>query len=330
MIKYGVVGRLSIDYIITSGDLVHEGLLGGPAAYAAGGARLWVDSVGIISRVGTDLPESLLKPLQDHAVELGWIRRLPHIQTRRSFTAYESPERRAEGPAAKHYLRLGRNLPKDLLPRSWGSAADSSTIGTDPLPSDLPAPLSALHAILLTRLGWESASLISRALRLDRVKPIILDPPDELMRPERLNDLSVLLRDVDAFIPNLREARSLFRAERLSTWEILEALGDMGPRVVLLKDSLRGLWLYDAGKDRRWTIPVYPSDIIDLTGADSALSGGLMTGLAGDGDPLEAALRGAVSLSLAVEGTGPCYPLAAMSGLAAARLNSLRQSTRRA
>lgn len=330
MVEYGIVGEISIDYIVTSENQVYEGILGGSAAYAAAGARLWADSVGIVARVGTDLPPPLLATLQDHGIDLHFVHQLPHIKTRRCFTAYETPSRRAEGPPASHYLRLGRNLPKDLLPVSRAATLNPGPKASDPLPSDLPKDLTGLHAIHLAGLNWESASLLSRALREARVEAIVYEPPDELMRPERRDDISVLLRDVNAFLPSLEQARSLFRADRLSTWEMAEAFGEMGPAVVLLKDGLGGLSLYDVVGDERWSIPSYPNAIVDLTGADSTLCGGFLTGLAELGDPLEAALRGAVSSSLAVEGTGPCYPLAAMPGLAGARLKSLQQTSRRA
>lgn len=328
MAEFGIVGEISIDHIITSQDRVYDGILGGPAPYAAAGARLWADSVSIVSRVGTDLPPPLLEPVQDHGIETDAVHRFPYIKTRRTFAAYDAPSRLAEGPPSRHYLRLGLALPKDLL-ATQPLTASSASNGAQPLPSDLPQDLSSFRAVHLAFLEWESASLISRSLRQARVPMIAFEPADQLMRPERLHQLSVLLRDVDAFLPSRAQVQALFRSQRSSVWEMAEALGAMGPTVVLIKDPLRGLWLYEVQTDRRWSIPVYPNSVVDVTGADSTLCGGFLVGLGNQGEPLQAALQAAVASSFAVEGTGPCYPLTAMPGLAQARLQSLLQTTRR-
>jgi ribokinase len=67
----------------------------------------------------------------------------------------------------------------------------------------------------------------------------------------------------------------------------------------------------------------------DVTGAGDAYCGGFMVGLSETGDPVEAALRGAISASITVEGIGATYALGTTPGLAEARLRSLRDSVRR-
>jgi ribokinase len=75
-------------------------------------------------------------------------------------------------------------------------------------------------------------------------------------------------------------------------------------------------------------VPAYPAKVRDVTGAGDAYCGGFLTGLAETEDPVEAALRGAVSASLVVEGVGALYALDSAAGLAQARLDSLRSSIR--
>jgi sugar/nucleoside kinase (ribokinase family) len=72
-------------------------------------------------------------------------------------------------------------------------------------------------------------------------------------------------------------------------------------------------------------VPAVSPRCVDPTGAGDAFCGGFLTGLIETGDPVEAALRGAVSASFAVEGCG-AEPLMApvddrevMSRLAGAR-----------
>lgn len=323
MYEFGIAGGLSIDHIVTSQDRVHDGILGGSAAYGAVGARLWSNSVGIIARVGADLPPAILAPLLRNGIDLGNVRSSPTICTQRAFVAYETPRDVAEGSPASHYLRLGRPLPKAFLRAAWMEP-------TDPLPADLPTEVGGLRAVHLAGLRWKSASLLSRSLRSSRVRFITFEPGDDLMRPERMDDLTILLQDVHAFLPSLQQSKRLFQAHCFSIWQMADALAQMGPAVVLIKDSTQGIWLLDVQRNRRWTIPVYPSTVVDLTGAEHAMAGGFLVGIAESDDPLEAALRAAVSASFSVEGTGPCYPLEAMPGLTHARLRSLRQTARRA
>jgi sugar/nucleoside kinase (ribokinase family) len=67
----------------------------------------------------------------------------------------------------------------------------------------------------------------------------------------------------------------------------------------------------------------------DVTGAGDSYSGGFNVGLAETADPLEAALRGAVSASIIVENIGALNSLDVNPNLAEARLNSLRESIRK-
>ncbi|HLF01711.1 MAG TPA: PfkB family carbohydrate kinase, partial [Anaerolineales bacterium] len=73
----------------------------------------------------------------------------------------------------------------------------------------------------------------------------------------------------------------------------------------------------------------YPVTVRDVTGAGDAFGGGFITGLAETGDPVEAALRGAVSASIVIEGVGALNGLEAHPDLPLARFNRLRESVRK-
>ncbi len=138
--------------------------------------------------------------------------------------------------------------------------------------------------------------------------------------------LRLLLHDVDAFLPSVRQSRDFFRPERPKVEEMAEAFGAMGPTIVVIKRGERGQHLYDRDRGQHWRIPAYPTQVSDVTGAGHAYCGAFLVGLVETGDPIEAALRGGVSSSLAIEGTGPFYALDALPGLPAARLYALRES----
>ena len=86
--------------------------------------------------------------------------------------------------------------------------------------------------------------------------------------------------------------------------------------------------MYDAAARRRWHVPAYPSRVVDVTGAGDAYCGGFLVGLTETGDPLEAALRGSVSASLTVEGTGALHALGGTQAQLQARLAELRSAVK--
>jgi sugar/nucleoside kinase (ribokinase family) len=76
----------------------------------------------------------------------------------------------------------------------------------------------------------------------------------------------------------------------------------------------------------RWQIPAVPARIVDVTGAGNAYCGGLVVGLAQRDSYFEAALRGAVSGSFAIEQFGIPAFNAASPAEASARLNWARRN----
>jgi sugar/nucleoside kinase (ribokinase family) len=65
-----------------------------------------------------------------------------------------------------------------------------------------------------------------------------------------------------------------------------------------------------------------------VTGVGNAYCGGFLVGLAQTHDPVEAAVRGAVSASIVVEGKGALYALDSTPRLAEARALALRDLVR--
>ena len=108
-----------------------------------------------------------------------------------------------------------------------------------------------------------------------------------------------------------------------------EAIAAYGCEFIVIKRGAGGQFLYDASSHTRWEIPPYPARLVNPTGAGDAFCGGFLSGYRRTYDPLEAALYGNISASLTIEGNGPFYALNALPGLAAARLDALRQSVRK-
>jgi sugar/nucleoside kinase (ribokinase family) len=91
----------------------------------------------------------------------------------------------------------------------------------------------------------------------------------------------------------------------------------MGPQIVVLKRGEHGTSVHQVGGEIVF-VPAYPStEVVDPTGAGDALAGGFLGYLASRGDLSpgalqEAAIRGTVAASCAIEDFGP-FRLASVS-----------------
>ena len=139
----------------------------------------------------------------------------------------------------------------------------------------------------------------------------------------------MLLNNVDIFLPNIKAVHTLLQKPTDDYRNVIATFTRMGARHIVIKCGPRGQVLWDADKEALYFTPAYPVTVRDITGAGSAFAGGLLAGLVQTGDMVEAALRGSVSASMVIEGSGPLYSLTAYPGLAQARLSVLRKRIRR-
>jgi len=332
-VDFAFVGGLRQDYCITHEGRVFAGMLGGNAVYAAVGARIWSDSVGLISRIGSNYPADWLDDLHRHGVNLEGVRRLPDPHDTRTFYAYLSPEERVDTRPATHFLRIGSPLPKELIGYQHSTLEQGNRFGLGPLGvrvADLPEWISSCRAVHLSPGDYLSHLSLPPHLHEVGVPQVTLDPSVMYMDPAFRRELPAIVKGLEAFLPSLMEARAYFRQERLSEWEMAEAFSAMGCPIVVIKCGARGQIVLEAAAGKRWSVPAYPARVVDVTGAGDAYCGGFLVGLQRTGDPLEAALMGSVSASLVIEGTGALFALGALPDLPQARLHSMRQSVGRA
>jgi sugar/nucleoside kinase (ribokinase family) len=332
-VEFAFVGGLRQDYCITHDGRVFAGMLGGNALYAAVGAKIWGASVGIISRVGSDYPISWLDQLRSRGFNLDGVRLLPEPQETRTFYAYTSPDERADTSPASHFLRVGRPLPKELLGYQHSTLQQDQRASPGPLAvriNDLPSWATRCRGIHFSPADYLTHLTVPMHLHELGVKKLTLDPSVMYMDPGFRRELPSVLKGLDAFMPSMMEAEAFFRPQTLRVWEMAEAFLAMGCGLVVIKRGANGQAVVDGASRRRWNVPAYRARVTDVTGAGDAYCGGFLVGLDQTGDPLEAALRGGVSSSLVIEGTGALYALDALPGLAQARLHALRQAVGKA
>ena len=332
-VEYAFVGGLRQDYCITHDGRVFAGILGGNAVYAAVGARVWGASVALVSRVGSDYPAAWLERLRDKGFNLDGVHVDPEPQDTRTFYAYLSPDERVDTSPASHFLRVGHTLPKELIGYQHSTLQQDRRASPGPLAvrvDDLPAWIGGCRGVHFSPADYLTHLSIPTHLRHLGIRTLTLDPSLMYMDPGFRRELPDLLNGLDAFLPSLMEAEAFFRPQRLRVWEMAEGFLGMGCGIVVIKCGANGQAVLDGASGQRWDVPAYQVQPNDVTGAGDAYCGGFMAGLVETGDPLEAALRGTVSASLVIEGTGALFALESHPGLPQARLHALRQAVGRA
>jgi ribokinase len=288
--------------------------------------------VGIVGRVGVDYPREWFDDLEKVGIDVAGVTILDEPADTRTFYAYLNQEERVDTNPAKHFLELGRELPKALVDYQTSTEGQGPQNGYNPLtirPNDLPGEMEGVLGAHLAPADYLTHTTVPFRLRQNHVRCITLDPSARYMEPSFDRELAVVLSGLDAFLPSEMEVRGFFQSREMDIWEMAESFGEMGVKYVVIKQGPRGqsLWIQELGE--RWQIPAYPARVQDVTGAGDVYCGGFLVGLTTTGDPVEAALRGSVSASLALEGYGALYALDAAPGLMDARIEAMRPTLRK-
>ncbi|MCC6188945.1 MAG: hypothetical protein IT318_07915 [Anaerolineales bacterium] len=308
---------------------VHLREIGGNALYAAVGARLWAESVGLVARVGSNYPRHWLDIIAAHGIDTGGVTIAPYPLDTRTFYAYLTLEERDDTNPEVHFARLGQPLPPDLVGYATSTEGQETRDALSPLgvrPDDVPRSYLPGAGFHLSPFDFGVHYAFPQWLRQQGARCVTCDPSVRYMQPAHAADVRHILQFVDAFLPSEMETRGFFAEPPADLWQAAEAFGAMGARCVVLKLGARGQYVYETATGRRWHVPAYPAQVIDVTGAGDAYCGGFLVGLSATGDPLLAALQGNVSASLVIEGLGALYALDHGTGQVARRLAELRQA----
>lgn len=269
-----ILGNLTRDDVVLADGTTAMGLCGGNALYAARGAHVWDDGVGITARVGHDWPAEQTAVLRSLGFELDLIE-VPH-PTIHNWALYESNEIR------QFVLWSGSGTHLQQSPR----AAELPTMDGAAACHIAPMPLRVQAELL-------------RAVR-HRVRVITLDPHEEhIVDHER--EVLALLPALSAFMPSAREAELLYGRDDVEAAAL--AFHAEGADAVAIKMGSAGS-LVTAGDGATHHVPAIDVTVADPTGAGDAYCGGFIAALARGAETLEAACHGTVSASLVVETRG--------------------------
>lgn len=324
-------GQLRRQYLLPPEGRPLLDMPGGNLLYAASGARLWADTAALLARVGEDYPHDWLRQFEQKGLDPQGIKIIPESMDLRSFIAYTDANTFQSSNPVSHFARLGMAFPKGLLgyqPPSNEVDSHARSNPDSPKISDIPSDYFLAKAAHLCPLDYLAHSQLAPALRQGGIATVTIDPGPGYMNGNFLNEMRSLLQGITAFLPSEDEIRTLFWGRTTDLWEMAETLGSYGVEMVIIKRAGRGQYVYEHGGHKKWDVPAYPGQLADPTGSGDAFCGGFLAGYASSFDPLQAALQGNVSASLAIEGSGAFYALEALPGLAQARLQSLADIVR--
>jgi sugar/nucleoside kinase (ribokinase family) len=271
-----VLGNLTIDDVVGIDRSVAMSMCGGNAIYAAVGARVWSDRVGMSARVGPDYPKNHIEALRRDGIRLELTTvAVPSIH---NWALYEDADTRRFIP----WLNSGTHYQQSLLPTEVPSAACDARVC-----HVAPMPLSIQQQLVQHLSGGNC--LIS------------LDPHDEYV-VGHARALLDLLSLVTIFLPSRQEACLIFGRDDPDS--AARAFAAAGARVVVIKLGAEGSLVYEAGGADVHHVPAVQADVIDPTGAGDAYCGAFGVVYARTSNALQAGLHASVAASFIVERLG--------------------------
>ena len=291
--RFLTVGNMSIDDLVFADGSTKWAVPGGNAIYSALGMAVWGERPRVLAPRGPEYPVAVL----GDRINLG------------------------DGP------RRGRNL------RNWGLYEEDGTrtftfrsktlnwIEFCPVPADLAGDKFAYCHI--APLPWSRQTEFAEALRARGAKLISVDPDDRYVSTTPREDMLRLFRSIDALLPSRQDVDAMFPGK--TPLDGLKALRGLAPELplIVVKCGADGAIGHRAGAADFFRVPSAADSFVDATGAGDSFCGGALVGLARNGDPVDALIRGSVSASFAVGGLGPAVLVDAPYEVAERRLVSL-------
>jgi len=280
-----IVGELTLDDVIVEERRCDWKQVGGGALYSAIGTLGWGASPVISATVGADYPAHLVDTLEDAGISLNGITRI-------------------EGNSLGLWLLYEKSGRRHQVEKSSGSTFDALDRARKPWSETYPRP-DGLHVAPQTAEGQIQALRQAEGLNV----PIT---QDVLIEPFILIDLyrsGEALRGATAFLPSLQEVRQIWGD--ISDHDLLHIVREIADvrHLVITRGALGADVVTESGRCR---VPPCNTKLVDSTGAGDAFSGGFLTGLIDTGDPVAAAVRGAVSASVVVETSGALAAIMAL------------------
>jgi cytidine kinase len=267
------IGELTVDDLIYEGDACHWAQPGGGALYSAIGARIWGADVVVNSAVGIDYPAQALELIDASGISMAGVGRLDGNGLG-LWLLYEKAGRRhqVEKASGASFEQLDTARPELAI------------VGT----------VDGVHIAPQTTDGQLRAQRAAAALQVPVTQDLLVEPFIDTAPFEN----GAVIAGTHSFLPSRQEIRQIW-GEVAPTDLHRMLIGRSGIEVLVIKSGPDGAYVFHPCGVAH--VPAYSDDPVDPTGAGDAFCGGYLVGLVETGDPVEAAIRGAVSSSFIVE-----------------------------
>jgi len=326
-----VLGKLTRDYILTQDGISRADIPGGDGIFSAAGVRFWDELPGLCARIGEMYPQRWLESFETNGINTLGIITHSEIPDIIRFFRYTSPDTFTQNDPIAHYAQLGIPIPKGLLgyvnPLQQTDSQTQASLHYIRSYEIPPAYLDAIAAHLCP-LDYVSYTTLLHTLKQGSIHTISMDPSEGIMNSLFYSSLADLVRNLTIFQTTESKIRQLFLGRTEDIWEMADQIGSWGAEMVVIHCGSQGQYLLDHSSKKRWVLSAYPSHVVDPTGAGAVFCGGFLAGYLQHYDPLMACLKGSISASFSVEGSGPLYILDTLPGLAERRLEKLKETVR--
>jgi fructokinase len=261
-------------------DRAEGPFLGSPPAYCSVAAARQGTATGLVTRIGPDMPDALLRPLMEAGVDITGLHRSG--RTTLSELHYD-----VHGNKEICYPAKADAIKAHDVPESFRGCRMIyvCTMDNDVLPADLPAVVACGQTSAVD-LGGYGGAHISKAHREE------LDSPEELAC--RVSGHFKIVKASD------EDAKLIFGSDDPDA--AAEKILACGSEVVVITAGPKGAFVY-AGKNH-WHIPPIPGFVLDTTGGGDTFMAGFLSEYLHTYDPLKSAQWGAATALCVIEKTG--------------------------
>jgi sugar/nucleoside kinase (ribokinase family) len=293
------LGNVTIDDVVLPDGRTQMACFGGDTIYATFSAEYWNERVQPVTPVGNDFPEEHWEKFQQRGWNLaGFPKR--NVPTTRNWIVYEYDGRRTW---------IIRSDPDDFYELS-------------PISVDVPPSFLSAKAFLILAMDLKAQEELAPFLK-SQGAIVALDPQeDNIVGNQAI--VFEMLKSIDIFLPSQEEVHRLLGHRDYE--RAAREFSEYGSRVVVIKLGSEGALIYDKDLQRYWHIPVYPTTVVDTTGAGDSFSGGFMAMYVKSRDLLKSGLAGAVSASFAIEDFGHTHMLKITPSMAEKRFSELNNA----
>lgn len=292
------IGNFTTDNVILYPESEMKRQMGGAVLFSAIGARLWSESVGIISVVSSEYPDGWLQYLEEKGIDINGVRKSPSPEGMEDLMIYDRHGNRTNHHAPNRYPSYW--TPQQIAAREYEIWKEFS-----PSSMDIAAAAKNAKGIHICPMPMEYQRNAIIAAGDSGVNVIDIDPAwwpannEGGVFPEMESSTAVLPSEAEIF-GYFGETDPLAGTLRMA---------ETGCRFVVTKIGSGGSIVYEKGKDYYWRIPVYSTKALDPTGAGDAFGGGFLAGFRETEDSVLSALYGTVSASFVIESSDALYGL---------------------